>query len=182
MRVLPRVNRICGTKPASEDFNDENDWAMTVSGRQAPSLTERQRQCLQGALALQSAKEIALELGISHHAVEKHLRIARDKFGATTTAEAARRFAVMESEGKPYGGSSDLVSAGSASDYRHILDHARRNSASGVKDAATGALFLEPSFTPLQTLASIAAVSLISIIALLLLIACAQGIEMLTMR
>lgn len=147
-----------------------------------PDLSERQRQCLEGALALRSAKEIGLELGISHHAVEKHLRIARDKLGATTTAEAARRFAVLQSKGKPYSGSSDLVSAGFEDDYRHVLDHVRRQGADRVEDPATGVLFLDPPFTPFQTLASIAAVSLISIMALLLLIACAQGIETLLTR
>jgi DNA-binding CsgD family transcriptional regulator len=153
---------------------------MTEKEREAPDLSERQRQCLEGALALQSAKEIGLELGISHHAVEKHLRIAREKLGTTTTAEAARRFAVLQGKGKPHSGSSDLASPGFEDDYRHVLDQVRRQRAAQVEDSATGVLFLDPPFTPFQTLASILAVSLISIMALLLLIACAQGIESLT--
>jgi DNA-binding CsgD family transcriptional regulator len=144
-----------------------------------PVLTERQRQCLEGALELRSAKEIALELGISHHAVEKHLRLAREKLGAATTAEAARRFALLEGKDKPYSGFSGLAIEGDDGDYRHVLDRARRNADGQVRDA-TGVLVLETSLTPLQTLLSIAAVCLVSIVGLLLLIACAQGIERLT--
>ena len=42
-------------------------------------LTERQIACLQGVGQHKSAKEIGRELGISNHAVEKHLKAARQK-------------------------------------------------------------------------------------------------------
>ena len=40
-----------------------------------PKLSPRQEACLRGVLELKSAKEIARDLGISPHAVEKHLRV-----------------------------------------------------------------------------------------------------------
>jgi DNA-binding CsgD family transcriptional regulator len=48
-----------------------------------PRLTERERVCLRQWLQHKSAKEIAGDLGISHHAVEKRLKMARTKLGAT---------------------------------------------------------------------------------------------------
>jgi len=53
-------------------------------------LTERECECLRRWLEHQSAKEIALDLGISHHAVEKRLRLARAKLGVASSIEAAR--------------------------------------------------------------------------------------------
>ena len=40
-------------------------------------LTEREKVCLRQWLQHKSAKEIAADLGISHHAVEKRLKMAR---------------------------------------------------------------------------------------------------------
>ena len=57
-----------------------------------PELTERQRRCLHGFLQRKTAKEIGRELGIGHHGVEQHLKAARKKLGATSTAEAARLY------------------------------------------------------------------------------------------
>jgi DNA-binding CsgD family transcriptional regulator len=53
-------------------------------------LTEREKVCLRQWLQHKSAKEIAADLGISHHAVEKRLKMARTKLGATSSLEAAR--------------------------------------------------------------------------------------------
>jgi DNA-binding CsgD family transcriptional regulator len=58
-----------------------------------PHLTERQRQCLEGFLARKTAKQIGRDLGITHHAVEQHLKAARRKLGAADTLEAARIYA-----------------------------------------------------------------------------------------
>ena len=55
-----------------------------------PKLSPRQQECLRGVLQLKSAKAIARDLGISPHAVEKHLRVSREKYGVTSSAEAAR--------------------------------------------------------------------------------------------
>jgi len=52
-----------------------------------PKLSPRQEECLRGVLELKSAKEIARDLGISPHAVEKHLRVSREKYGVATSAE-----------------------------------------------------------------------------------------------
>ena len=42
-------------------------------------LTGGEKECLRRFLRHQTAKEIALDLGISHHAVEKRLKMARVK-------------------------------------------------------------------------------------------------------
>jgi FixJ family two-component response regulator len=44
-------------------------------------LTEREKVCLRQWIQHKSAKEIAADLGISHHAVEKRLKMARTKLG-----------------------------------------------------------------------------------------------------
>jgi DNA-binding CsgD family transcriptional regulator len=54
-------------------------------------LTEREKLCLRQWLQHKSAKEIAADLGISHHAVEKRLKMARTKLGATSNRTSARR-------------------------------------------------------------------------------------------
>lgn len=56
-------------------------------------LTAKERECLARWLDHATAKQIALELGVSHHAVEKRLKSARQKLGVTTTLDAARRLA-----------------------------------------------------------------------------------------
>lgn len=50
--------------------------------------------------AAKSAKEIAVDLGISHHAVEKRLKMARTKLGATSSLEAARMLGEAERYGQ----------------------------------------------------------------------------------
>ena len=73
-------------------------------------LTEREKVCLRQWLQHKSAKEIAAELGISHHAVEKRLKMARTKLGATSSLEAARRLGEAEGYGQAVAQSPDLVS------------------------------------------------------------------------
>src|SRR3982751_6909229 len=74
-----------------------------------PKLSPRQIECLRGVLQLKSAKAIARDLGISPHAVEKRLRVSREKYGVATSAEAARMFA-FEQQGSeiPPSDGSDL--------------------------------------------------------------------------
>jgi len=59
-------------------------------------LTEREKEALRAWLNHKSAKEIALDLGITHHAVEKRLKMARTKLGAASSLEAARVLAAAE--------------------------------------------------------------------------------------
>ncbi|KPP90156.1 DNA-binding transcriptional regulator, CsgD family [Erythrobacter sp. HL-111] len=59
-------------------------------------LTEREKEALRLWLDHRTAKEIALDLGISHHAVEKRLKMARTKLGAASSLEAARMLADAE--------------------------------------------------------------------------------------
>jgi DNA-binding CsgD family transcriptional regulator len=75
-------------------------------------LTEREKVCLREWLQHKSAKEIAADLGISHHAVEKRLKMARTKLGATSSLEAARMLGETEGYGQAVPQSPDLVSDG----------------------------------------------------------------------
>jgi len=73
-------------------------------------LTEREKVCLRQWLQHKSAKEIAADLGISHHAVEKRLKMARIKLGATSSLDAARMLVEAEGYGQAVPQSPDLVS------------------------------------------------------------------------
>lgn len=69
----------CGSNMAKQS-RDRGGWP----------LTERQFECIEQYWKRKSAKEIAIELGISYHSVEKHLGQVREKLGAKTTIEAAK--------------------------------------------------------------------------------------------
>ena len=82
-----------------------------MDGREPLSrLTEREKVCLRQWLQHKSAKEIAADLGISHHAVEKRLKMARIKVGATSSLQAARMLGEAEGYGQTVPQSPDLVS------------------------------------------------------------------------
>lgn len=66
-------------------------------------LTEREKEALRLWLDHKSAKEIAIDLGISHHAVEKRLKMARTKLDAGSSLEAARMLAEAEGVQAGYG-------------------------------------------------------------------------------
>ena len=53
-------------------------------------LTSRQMECLERFWQRKNAKEIALELGISHETVEIHLKKCRQRLGTATSIDAAR--------------------------------------------------------------------------------------------
>ncbi|HEY8591833.1 MAG TPA: helix-turn-helix transcriptional regulator [Sphingomicrobium sp.] len=72
-------------------------------------LTEGEKVCLRQWLQHKSAKEIAADLGISHHAVEKRLKMARTKLRATSSLEAARMLGGAEGYGPTVAQSPDLV-------------------------------------------------------------------------
>jgi DNA-binding CsgD family transcriptional regulator len=59
-------------------------------------LTAGEKECLHRRLRHQSAKEMAIELGVSPHAVEKRLKMARAKLGLSSSLEAARLLADSE--------------------------------------------------------------------------------------
>lgn len=66
-------------------------------------LTTREKEALRAWLDHKSAKEIALDLGITHHAVEKRLKMARTKLAAGSSLEAARMLAEAEGASAGYG-------------------------------------------------------------------------------
>ena len=56
-------------------------------------LTAGERECLERRLRHQTAKQMALDLGVSPHAVEKRLKMARAKLGLSSSLDAARLLA-----------------------------------------------------------------------------------------
>ncbi len=101
--VLP-ADRTIG-RAASAFIHSSMDDRRSLS-----RLTEREKVCLRQWLQHKSAKEIAADLGISHHAVEKRLKMARTKLGATSSLEAARMLRDAEGYGQAVAQSPDLVS------------------------------------------------------------------------
>jgi len=76
-----------------------NDIAIDDRTREALSrLTENEKLCLRRRLRPQTAKEMAIELGISPHAVEKRLKMARAKLGLSSSLAAARLLARVEAD------------------------------------------------------------------------------------
>ncbi len=71
-------------------------------------LTEREKDSLRRWLEHKTAKEIAIDLGISHHAVEKRLKMARTKLGVGSSLEAARLLADEERSGQTVPQPADL--------------------------------------------------------------------------
>lgn len=139
-------------------------------------LSPRQEECLRGVLQLKSAKEIARDLGISPHAVEKHLRLCREKIGVASSAEAARQFARADRGSEnPHSEHSDLVYVGRTADEGAVLQ-LPSNSSRRLEDI-NGAASPDRPFSPRQTLLTIAAVSFLSIVGLLLLVACAEAVR-----
>jgi DNA-binding CsgD family transcriptional regulator len=69
-----------------------------MAGARRPDLTLGQRQCLRLVKAQYTSKEIARQLGISPFTVDQRLDAARKKLNATSRADAARRFALLDTE------------------------------------------------------------------------------------
>ena len=59
-------------------------------------LTIGERECLKRCMDHQTAKEMALDLGVSPHAVEKRLKMARAKLGISSSLEAAKLVAAAD--------------------------------------------------------------------------------------
>ena len=91
-------------------------------------LTDREKECLRQWLEHKTAKEIALDLGVSHHAVEKRLKMARTKLSVATSLEAARLLAEAEGYDPTVAQSPDLARK---PDVQHFPE-ANRKFASGV--------------------------------------------------
>lgn len=73
-------------------------------------LTTAERECLKRCLNHQTAKQMALDLGISPHAVEKRLKMARAKLGLSSSLEAAKLVESLEGSDRLGPNSSDLPS------------------------------------------------------------------------
>jgi DNA-binding CsgD family transcriptional regulator len=71
-------------------------------------LTLAERECLKRCLDHQSAKQMAIDLGISVHAVEKRLKMARAKLGLSSSLEAAKLVEALERSGRLGPRPSDL--------------------------------------------------------------------------
>ena len=104
-------------------------------------LTPKERECLDRWLGHSTAKEIALELGITHHAVEKRLKSARAKLGVTSTLEAARLLAAAEGYGPTVSPSPEVVSGGSGGQVVTV-DPVTANSSRRNLRIATGAILM----------------------------------------
>ena len=142
-------------------------------------LSERQRQCLRGVLELKTAKQIAREIGISHHMVEHHLKGARDELGARGTRDAARMFASLNDSEEPHCGFSELSEADGLQ-----LDLAGRipehdSSAFTLRDSAGESKGIVYEFSWIQTVLAILGVGLGLVTTLALLLAVAQGFAIL---
>jgi DNA-binding CsgD family transcriptional regulator len=75
-------------------------------------LTEAQRVALRLFMERKTAKQIALELGITPKAVELRLKGARDALGVSTSAEAARLLTAVENNitfRQTLGGSTEVA-------------------------------------------------------------------------
>ena len=79
-------------------------------------LTIAERECLKRCLSHQTAKQMALDLGISPHAVEKRLKMARAKLGLSSSLEAAKLVEALERSGRLGPRSSDLPSGNAGPD------------------------------------------------------------------
>ena len=146
------------------------------AGGHVPHLTERQRQCLEGFLARKTAKQIGRELGITHHAVEQHLKAARRKFDAADTLEAARRYAASAyTTIEPYYAASEVPDA-TIDEQCHTQP---RQGAFLLRDVATDAPGLIQDLSTRQTLIAIGICGVAMIIILSLIVAVANGIAQL---
>jgi DNA-binding CsgD family transcriptional regulator len=72
-------------------------------------LTTAERECLKRCLNHQTAKQMALDLGVSPHAVEKRLKMARAKLGLSSSLEAAKLVESLDRSGRPGPDASDLT-------------------------------------------------------------------------
>jgi len=108
-------------------------------------LTDNERECLRRRLRQQTAKEMALDLGVSPHAVEKRLKMARAKLGLSSSLEAARLLAASEEYQRTGPQAADLPAASRARQNRFHQSLAWRSLI--VIFAAAATLLLVAQFT-----------------------------------
>ncbi|WP_300973472.1 response regulator transcription factor [Sphingomonas sp. LHG3406-1] len=140
------------------------------------NLTERQQQCLEGYLARKTAKEIGRELGISHHAVEQHLKATRRKLNVTDTASAARLYLHAGTTVEPYYDPPELHEPGTA----EVADQYPERQIADLRDVTSEAMGRAYSLSAGQVLAAIGLCGVALIVAMTLLLAIAQGIDQIT--
>ena len=92
-------------------------------------LTEAERECLKRCLHHQTAKQMALDLGISPHAVEKRLKMARAKLGLSSSLEVAKLVKLSDQSGRLGPQSSDLPSGNARPDENGSLATPRNETA-----------------------------------------------------
>jgi DNA-binding CsgD family transcriptional regulator len=73
-------------------------------------LTGNEKDCLRRRLRHQTAKEIALDLGVSRYTIEKRLKMARAKLGVASSLRAARLLEAFERDQPTGAQPSDLAS------------------------------------------------------------------------
>ena len=144
-------------------------------GASVSELTNRQRQCLNGATERKTAKQIGRELGITHHAVEQHLKAARRKLGAADTNEAVRIYAASLRTGGHYYRSPELsdliISPHSPDQPERVGDQ--------LRDVATEGAGNARALSAWQSLVAIGVCALGIVAIVALIIAIAQGVEQL---
>jgi DNA-binding CsgD family transcriptional regulator len=141
-----------------------------------PQLTERQRQCLEGFLARKTAKHIGRDLGITHHAVEQHLKAARRKLGAADTMEAARIYAGQsDTTAAPYYAVPELSAFAADEQCKGQPEQG----VSKLRDIATDDTVRVQSLSARQTLIAIGLCGLGAITILSLILAVANGVAQL---
>jgi len=106
---------------------DDSTWAAILR------LTEAERQCLKRCLQHQTAKQMALDLGISPHAVEKRLKMARAKLGLSSSLEAAKLVELSDRSGRLGPQSSGLPSGNARPDEDGALAIPRNETAWTVR-------------------------------------------------
>ena len=147
-----------------------------IERTELPSLTERQRQCLEGFIDRRTAKEIGRDLGITHHAVEQHLKAARKKLGATDTLDAARRYiAAHHTTVEPYYATSEVSDT---SGNPQCCEQPTRDTFL-LRDSATDEPVLLQALSARQTLLAICLCGLGAIAILSLIVAVANGVAQL---
>ncbi|NML06838.1 EF-hand domain-containing protein [Sphingomonas sp. G-3-2-10] len=80
---------------------DGEEAGVTIDERTRSALarlTASEKECLRRRLLPQTAKEMAIDLGISPHAVEKRLKMARAKLGVGSSLQAARLLIASEDQ------------------------------------------------------------------------------------
>lgn len=138
-------------------------------------LTERQKQCLNGAFQRKTAKQIGRDLGITHHAVEQHLKAARRKLNAADTNDAVRIFAASLHTDEHYYRSPELADLIVP---QHLSDQPERV-VNQLRDVATERVGSTPTLSARQTLVAIGVCALGIVAIVALIVAIAQGLAQL---